>query len=198
MGNLSKKGRKTRQKILNGAFELFHGHGVHATSVDDILARSGAGKSQFYHYFESKEEILHVMLQGILLMIREGQTHFKPIHSWEDFRNWLDRSIDKQREWGCSRACPVGQIAAQLSDEDVLLKEDVRSIFEAMKAFPRRFFMTLQEQGALVDNADPDVMADMCIAVIQGSALMTKVNLDENAMVNSVDYLYAHMRSFLR
>ena len=198
MANLSRKGAKTRQQILNSAFDLFHEHGIHATSVDDILKRSGAGKSQFYHYFKSKEDILHVLLQGIHTMIKEGQTHFKPMHSWEDFQNWLSRCIDKQKEHDCARACPIGQMAGQLSQDDKLLREDIKNIFQAMKDYPKAFFEKLKANAELVEAADPDAMADMCVAAMQGGAMLAKTYRNEKAARNAADQLYAHMRSFLK
>jgi TetR/AcrR family transcriptional repressor of nem operon len=36
---------------------LFAERGIAATSVDEVLAASGAGKGQFYHYFRGRDEL---------------------------------------------------------------------------------------------------------------------------------------------
>ncbi len=198
MPSLSKKGQETRQAILDSAFDLFHERGIHATSIDDILKKSDAGKSQFYHYFKNKEDILHEILQGAYHMIKNGDTHMKPIHSWEDFRTWLDVAIEKQEEHGFSRACPIGQICGQLCDEDKLLRQDINLIFEAVKDFPKAFFIAEKARGKLSENADPDTMADMCVATMQGASLLAKANKNSMSLRNTADHLHAYIRSFAK
>ncbi len=198
MHNLSKKGQESRQEIINAAFDLFHERGVHATSVNDILKKSGAGKSQFYHYFKSKEDIIHELLQTVYHMIKDGHTHLKPINSWKDFRNFLDSAIEKQEEYNCSRGCPIGQISGQICSDDELLRQDIKLIFEAIKDFPKTFFIALKARNELVDNADPDTMADMCISTMQGASLIAKANKNSTALRNTSDHLYAYMRSFIK
>src|SRR5262249_31071695 len=40
------------------AAELFAERGVAATSLDEVLAAAGAGKSQLYHYFRGRDELV--------------------------------------------------------------------------------------------------------------------------------------------
>ena len=131
-------------------------------------------------------------------MIKDGQMHFKPIHSWDDFQGWLDASIKMQEEHGCSRACPIGQIICQLSDEDTLLRQDIKLVFDAMKNYPRSFFIGLQARGELLEKADPDEMADMCIATMQGGALLSKASSDINVSKKTADHLFVYMRSLAK
>lgn len=196
--SVEKQEMSTRERILMAAFDLFHEKGIHATSVDDILEKSGTGKSQFYHYFKSKEGIIHEMLQGAYQMIKGGQTHFCEINSWDGFRRWLDASIEKQEEYGCCRACPIGQISGQLAEGDELLRQDIKLIFEAMKEFPKVFFIKMKAQGQLPDDVDPDALADMCIATMQGGAILAKTNRDIAAVRNTADHLYAYIRSLAK
>src|SRR6516165_8368641 len=55
----SEKGTATRLRIMRIAADLFHKQGVGATSPDEILGAARAGKGQFYHYFGSKEGLVH-------------------------------------------------------------------------------------------------------------------------------------------
>ena len=43
------RGRASRERIVERAAELFAEQGVAATSLDEVLAAAGAGKSQLYH-----------------------------------------------------------------------------------------------------------------------------------------------------
>ena len=187
-----------RERIIAAAWDLFHEHGLDGTSVDDILKASDTGKSQFYHYFKSKEGVIHELLQMAYHMIKNGETHFQPIDSWEDFTSWMDASIDKLEEYGCSRACPIGQISCQISDDDELLRQDIKLIFEAMKDYPKAFFIKLQAQGELPKDVDVDNLAAMCIAAMQGGAMLAKVNRDKDSFQNINNHLVTYIRSLTK
>ncbi len=51
---MTRRGRASRERIVERAAELFAERGIAATSVDEVLAAAGAGKGQFYHYFRGR------------------------------------------------------------------------------------------------------------------------------------------------
>src|SRR5271167_2396627 len=54
---ITRRGRASRERIVERAADLFAEHGIAATSVDEVLAAAGAGKGQFYHYFSGRDEL---------------------------------------------------------------------------------------------------------------------------------------------
>lgn len=48
----------TKESIIKAAQDLFEQKGYHATSVQAIVDAAGVTKGAFYHYFESKEDLL--------------------------------------------------------------------------------------------------------------------------------------------
>jgi len=54
---------KTRQILLDVALGLFYEKGIYWTKIEDITDRADIGKGTFYHYFETKEVLLQVLLQ---------------------------------------------------------------------------------------------------------------------------------------
>ena len=66
----SARGEKTRLRILRAASDLFHAQGVAGTSPDQIIEVSATGKGQFYHYFKSKEGLVHAVLQNYRALSR--------------------------------------------------------------------------------------------------------------------------------
>ncbi|MED7827363.1 TetR/AcrR family transcriptional regulator [Streptomyces chiangmaiensis] len=55
---LAARGAMTRSRIVEAAAELFHVDGVHAVTLDDVRAASGTSKSQLYHHFADKDELV--------------------------------------------------------------------------------------------------------------------------------------------
>ncbi|WP_199620177.1 FAD-dependent oxidoreductase [Paenibacillus alkalitolerans] len=56
--------RKKRQLVIDTAIRLFAEKGYEQVSVDEIIAISGISKGTFYHYFSSKEDLLHELTAG--------------------------------------------------------------------------------------------------------------------------------------
>lgn len=58
-----KKGDLRRKVVLETAQQLFLDRGYENTSVQDILDQMGMSKGGFYHYFESKQQLLEEICQ---------------------------------------------------------------------------------------------------------------------------------------
>jgi len=56
-GPRSRKGARTRGRILDAAKEIFEENGFLDARISDIADRAGLSHGSFYHYFDSKEEI---------------------------------------------------------------------------------------------------------------------------------------------
>ena len=50
-----------KDKIIESSLYLFEKHGFHGVSVHQIVEHSGTSKGGFYHYFQSKDELLYVI-----------------------------------------------------------------------------------------------------------------------------------------
>lgn len=51
-------GATTRQRLVDAAFDLFAERGYDATTVEDIAARAGLGRTTFFRNFRSKEQVV--------------------------------------------------------------------------------------------------------------------------------------------
>src|SRR6516164_4764882 len=75
----STRGAATRARIIRVAADLFHKQGVGATSPDQVIEASETGKGQFYHYFKSKEGLVHDVLKAYLDHIARGTAAMRSI-----------------------------------------------------------------------------------------------------------------------
>lgn len=50
-----------KKQIVDKALELFVTHGYDSTSVEDIAQACNMSKGNFYHYFDSKEELIYLI-----------------------------------------------------------------------------------------------------------------------------------------
>ena len=56
---IREKRRRRRAEILRAALHAFRDKGYHQTTLEDIAAHLGVGKTALYHYFWDKESILY-------------------------------------------------------------------------------------------------------------------------------------------
>src|SRR5438445_8512522 len=53
----SRKGERTRARLLEAAKEIFEENGFLEARITDIAERAGLSHGAFYHYFDSKEQV---------------------------------------------------------------------------------------------------------------------------------------------
>ena len=63
----SSRRKKTREKLLQAAYEVFAETGVHAASVEMITERAGFTRGAFYSNFDSKEELFFALAEREML-----------------------------------------------------------------------------------------------------------------------------------
>jgi len=199
MNPKSSRGAETRRRIIEAAAELFHKQGVGATSPDQIIEASGTGKGQFYHYFKSKEGLVHEVLQSHLDAIRTGAAPLKyEIESWQDLEQWFLAQVALQRRFGMTRGCPFGTIGNEVTENDELIRQDLSLIFEVVKNKLAAFFIKEKAKGRLSKDADEDQMADFCIATIQGAMLMGKIKRNSQPVEATVREALATLKRHIR
>ncbi|MCA1676267.1 MAG: TetR/AcrR family transcriptional regulator, partial [Actinobacteria bacterium] len=93
------RGRQRKRAIISAAAALMYEHGVKATAVDDVLVASGCGKSQFYHYFSSKDDLVAAVLDLQLETVFDGVSEFR-LDTWSGIRAWFDSLIAGQEQRG--------------------------------------------------------------------------------------------------
>ncbi len=71
IGKREQKKLLAKNKIMETAIELFISQGFQATSVADIMKSAHMGLGTFYNYFESKEELLHCLLDNLAIKLRQ-------------------------------------------------------------------------------------------------------------------------------
>ncbi|MCA9001022.1 MAG: TetR/AcrR family transcriptional regulator [Planctomycetes bacterium] len=191
-------GASTRQRMLDAAFELFHGQGVSGTSVDAVLRASGTGKSQLYHYFGSKEGLVEAVVEDFEAKLSAGLLPgTDDIETVEDLERWFGMFVGFQRETGCTRHCPMATIAATLTPENEPIRRRIEGIFERSRAVLLRFFEKQAAEGALVPESDPEALADFCYAIMQGGLIVARVRRDPTPFSRAVSEALSHVRRVL-
>jgi TetR/AcrR family transcriptional repressor of nem operon len=184
----------TRLKMINTAIDLFHRQGVNATSVDQILEKSGTGKGQFTHYFKNKDGLVKASITYLSELIQSGNVPtVYQVRTWREMDRWFQSFIDFQKSVSNERSCPIGTIVNDLSNNQNDLRAEIVLFLEWSRNELARFFHGKKQSGELIASAKPEALADFCISIMQGGMLLTKMkrNTDmfENAAAQARKYI---------
>jgi TetR/AcrR family transcriptional regulator, transcriptional repressor for nem operon len=192
------KGAETRLRIIRTAADLFHKQGARSTSPDQVIEASRTGKGQFYHYFKSKEGLVHEVLQTYLGEFKTGPSRANyEINSWRDLEKWFQAHVKLQKHYEMTRGCPFGTLGNEVTENDELIRQDVSLIFEVVKNKLAAFFMKEKAKERLVKKANEEELADFCIATIQGAMLLGKIKRDSRPVETAVREAVAHLKGYL-
>ncbi len=188
----TQRGRETRAAIVRAAAQLMYERGVRATSLDDVLAAAGAGKSQLYHYFETKEDLAGAVLEHQLAEVLQQQGAFR-LDTWTGLRKWFRALVDGQRA-RAYQGCPVGSMAAELSAIDDDMAARVGTAFAHWQLKLAEAFTEMRRRGALAQGTPIDRLAAVTLAQIQGGYLLSTASQTIEPMAHALDAAYAALR----
>jgi TetR/AcrR family transcriptional regulator, transcriptional repressor for nem operon len=187
------RGRATRERIVAAASELIGERGVAETSIDDVLERAGASKSQLYHYFEDRAALLRAVVlhnaEGVLGSVGG------PLDSWTSIRASFDSMVELQEERRACGGCPLGTLVGQLAEVDEEARLALADSFARWEARLRDGLRAMQLQRKLDPGADPDALATATLAAIQGGLLLTQTRRDPRQLAIALDAAYSNLRT---
>ena len=171
--------------------------GVHATSVDDVLAEAGAGKSQFYHYFRNKQDLVR---QVLAFQVDRHVTSLPELYarldSWDGIAAWLDTVVGWMEERECLGGCPIGSMAAEVADREEELAPDLVKAFDLFRRHLGGGLAAMQERGEIRPEADPQRLADFVLAAQQGGMLLAKTYKELEPLRRALDEAFRYLKTF--
>lgn len=191
------RGRATRARIVHATAELVADKGAIAVSLDDVGARSGASRSQLYHYFEDKDDLIRAVI-GVTTdaVIGAQEGHLEHLDSWPAIAAWFDALVALQEERQARGGCPIGSLAGQLAERDERARLALAEGFDRWQAHLTLGLERMRERGELRPDADPRRLATATMASLQGGLLLTQVRRDPGQLSIALDTALAVLRGY--
>ena len=167
-----------RTLILDAAAEIISQRGFNQTSVDDVIKRAGlCGKSHFYHYFRSKEELGFAVLDrrfesfadSGLSLLRDPK-----VDPLERLYRFIDSTVELHAQKGCKGGSVFGCLAAELSDTHEGFRSRIDQVFQRWSEHIQGLLWELRPR--LRPEADVERLARFIIASLEGALLMSRVS----------------------
>ncbi|MFF4733562.1 TetR/AcrR family transcriptional regulator [Streptomyces mirabilis] len=165
---LTRKGRETRRRIVEGAAEEIRERGAASTTLDDIRARTATSKSQIFHYFPGgKEELLLAVAACEADRVLEDQEpHLSNLRTWSAWQDWRDAVLRRYEQQGVN--CPLGVLITELGRTTPAAQQLTGQLISTWQAALREGVRDMQETGEIDRQLDADRTAAALVAAVQG------------------------------
>jgi TetR/AcrR family transcriptional repressor of nem operon len=191
------RGRSSRERILSRAAQLIGERGVQGTSLDDIRLAAGASKSQLYHYFANKEDLVQAVIgRQTTNVLNAQQPLLDHLDSWENLDRWAALLIALQEERQCVGGCPIGSLASELADHDELARLALADSFDQWEHYLVEGFARMKERGDLRSDADSAELAVAVMSSLQGGLLLTQTRKTTYPLQVALHTALTYVRSF--
>jgi TetR/AcrR family transcriptional repressor of nem operon len=194
---ITRRGRASRERIVERAAELFAEHGIAATTVDEVLAAAGAGKGQFYHYFRSRDELTAAAVGFRCAQVVAGLTQaLSGVSSLAGLEEALEGFI-AGFEQAALPGCPIGTLAAEVAGRNEAARLQAAAGFDAWERLLADALERMRQRGELRADASPAVLATGLLASIEGGMVLSQARKDMASLRVAVDAGLARVRAYL-
>jgi len=171
--------------------------GVAAVSLDEVGRATSTSKSQLYHYFASKDQLVEAVVASVgseVLAFQAGL--LKGMDSLDDVRRWADAIVLYHRQRGTYGGCPLGTLASELSGDPLHPQRQIEETFETWEALLEEGLTRMATNGLLKAGADPHRLAVATLAALQGGLLMAKATQDESSLRIPLDAAVEYLHGY--
>ena len=188
---------RTREALLQAAFEEIHRCGFQAASVDAILARTGVTKGALYYHFPTKTQLGYAVVEEVIrqrILQRWG-------HELGEGEDPIAHLIEKLRfeakhRWppeALQVGCPVNNLANEMSPIDEGFRQRVERVFQDWKEIIARLIQQGQKSGHVRADVKPAQVATFFVAAVEGTIGMAKNAQDQKLLQDNFTMLQTYL-----
>jgi TetR/AcrR family transcriptional repressor of nem operon len=186
---LTAKGARTRARIVEAAAALIHERGVAGTTLEEVKSAAEVSGSQMYHYFPDKNELVQAVIDYQAETIVHHQGHV--LSSANGVEAWRNMVITAAKRTKAIGGCPLGSLGGQLAESDPEARALIAAAFDRWAAVIGDALRSLDADGQLPSDIDPDDLATTLLATIQGGLLLAQVQRSTRPFETAVNTVLA-------
>jgi TetR/AcrR family transcriptional repressor of nem operon len=171
--------------------------GVTATTLDEVMAASGTGKSQFYQHFSDKKDLVRevVAFRASRVLERE-RGYLDRVDTLSGLDRWRMAVVQRVTTRHGAYGCQLGSLASELADHDEDARVALARHFASWEALLAAALERMRDKQVLRDEADPQALATGIMASLQGGYILAQVAKDAAPMHSALEMAFDRVRSF--
>ncbi len=188
-GGAQTKGERTRERIMDMAYESIVQKGFAATSIEELVEAAGITKSGFFYHFKDKNDLARQLFERFLnedeqiiatLETRARELSDDPLQSFLIFLNIYAQMMDDME------TLHPGCMVASVTYQDRMFDSDVKQMnVDYLIRMRVRFTRWLTEIAATNPPRQEVSMADLAdnlTGIVEGAIILSKALNDEGLM----------------
>ena len=182
------RGRLSRERIVASAAAVVAEKGALGASLDEVGARATASRSQIYHYFDDKSDLLRAVAVATSDAVLDGQrVLFAELGTWVGLVRWTDALVSLQVERGAAGGCPIANLLGQLGERDDDIRVVLSAGFDRWEDHIRDGLAAMVAGGELRPESDVAWLAASTLASLQGGLVLSQARRDPQALRRALD-----------
>lgn len=167
---------KTRQRILEAAFQEIYRHGFQGTRMDDIVQATGLTKGALYHHFPNKQNLGYAVVEEVVLHML--------MNLWDsvaDSDQPLERIIDAIRRLDdhvgpqiFTLGCPLNNLAQEMSPLDEGFRSRIDEVYRQWHKAMLQALERARDKQQLREGVDLDDIATFLLGALSGCIGLAK------------------------
>jgi AcrR family transcriptional regulator len=101
---VGRRGRETRERIVEATVDVLSEQGYHRCSVDRITNRAGCSRVAFYQYFSSRDDVIRHLAGEVVTQVQDIVNRLDPLtpdaKGWHSIRAWVSAYGDIYERYG--------------------------------------------------------------------------------------------------
>jgi len=195
------KGEKTRERILDVAYDAIVQKGFAATSIEELVEAAGITKSGFFYHFRDKNDMARQLFDRFLaedesivetLAVRARELSDDPLQSFLIFLNLYAQMMDDME------TLHPGCMVASVTYQERLFDAEMRKMnVDYLIRTRERFAGWLDEIVAKYPpkmDADLDALADHLTIIVEGAIIYAKALRDPGMMGRQTRLFRNHIK----
>jgi AcrR family transcriptional regulator len=193
---------KTRQLLLEAAYEEIHRNGYQASGLCQILERAGLTKGALYHHFADKRELGLAVLDEIIQpaivtswldpLDRAIEAGADPLEALIDYLQARGQKISDAQ---CELGCPLNNLAQEMSGLDEDFRKRIGFTFNLWSNGLAERLASSQRTGNIRADVDIQGVARFIVASMEGSMSFAKAQHDRSVLVQNGRQLVGYLKS---
>jgi TetR/AcrR family transcriptional regulator, transcriptional repressor for nem operon len=194
---LTSRGAATRARIVKSASELMFAQGVTPTTLDEVMAASGTGKSQFYQHFSDKTDLVReVVAYRAGQVLERERGYLDRVDTLAGLDRWRVAVVQRVTTRRGAYGCELGSLASELADHDEDARVALARHFASWEALLIGALERMRNKHVLREEADPQALATGIMASLQGGYLLAQMAKDAAPMHTALEMAFNRVRSF--
>ena len=187
---------RTRERLLQAAFQEVHRSGFQSASIDTILAATNVTKGALYHHFDSKETLGYAVIEEIIAKLVHDRWLRPMLGSGQPIDILI--GVVRQIPVGAKDVrvgCPLLNLAQEMSPLDEQFRKRLRRIFLAWQDGVATLLRKGQAQGTVRRDLNPDEAASFLVAMVEGYVSLAKNAQDAKVWEVGIRNIVGWLRS---